>query len=246
MKVEFIIESAVKQGFDEALVEEALIKADDTAIKTFIDELSQARLYKLNGAVIWHLLSVVQSTEGNPSLDILGSLLKLPHVALYDVIDELGQDGSTEALNLIRKALSSQVDFVRKWAAEKIIAVQHKGDVGFALEDEAELVRRIAVNELEKRDDIESLMTALENEDPYVKRTAVWYMGRNQVKDSVELLTELIQHNQDTETMRALIWSLGILRDPWALQYIEPLCQHTEHIIAETAQEAVEKLRRAV
>lgn len=243
MEVDVVIENAIKQGFDSELVHAALVEADMDAIDTFIDELKITGFRKLMRAVIRQLLDVARFSEQAKAIDILEVLLELPHGEVSRVIAELGQIRGERALALIRRAMCSRSRFLRETAAQEIIATYYEGSNEHALQDESELVCHIAAKQLEKVDKVESLIESLENQFASVRRIAAWYMGRRRITEAVKPLIALIQTETDSETLRAAIWSLGVLRDKAALPHIQKLSLHPDSQIAVTVQDALSKFK---
>ena len=112
----------------------------------------------------------------------------------------------------------------------------------FALNDQSEKVRHAAATKLEKEDNHLGLIQALQDPSSAVRCIGAWYMGRRHVSEAVNPLIALVQTEDDEETLRAAIWSLGVLRADAALPAIRELCSHPDLQIAAAAQEAVARL----
>ena len=197
---------------------------------------------------------------------MLNLLVEMPiSICTGVVTKELSRIGDHEVVSLFRKILNSDKQYAREDAALGIVVTQYTEAVQ-ALEDESELVRYMAVDQLdasetvlalndrsemvrhaaaeklEKEENASGLIKALRDESASVRRIAAWYMGRKQVKEAVQPLIELVQVEDDVEALRAAIWSLGVLRDPQAMPFIDKLTRHSDPIIAATAQDSLSRL----
>ncbi len=242
MKIETLVESVVKQGFDEKMVQNALINSDLDAIDELISQLNSSTKNGTRRQVLHHLLDLSTNCDKGKALDVLGASLKLNHHEVVKAVRQLSRLHDKRAITHIRTI------FDTKWkhqAATVFIEAHYHGDAEEALLDETEVVRYSAVKQLERDQNTTALLSTLEDESAVVRRISTWYMGRRQVEEAVEPLIELVQAEEDAETLRGIIWSLGVLRDQRALPYIDALCQHEEPLIAASANEALQKLVKA-
>ena len=101
-------------------------------------------------------------------------------------------------------------------------------------------IRAIARFKLPMINDV--LCKLLDHPAPQVRRVASWQLGRNQ---AVEALPTLVDHLEeiDMETLRGIIWSLGIIGDQRVSRYIEPFTRHLTNDIAYIAEEAIQRIQ---
>ncbi|MEO0564944.1 MAG: HEAT repeat domain-containing protein, partial [Chloroflexota bacterium] len=109
------------------------------------------------------------------------------------------------------------------------------------LDDEYIGVRVVAVRHFEKYHDTSSLIQALYNSAPEVRRIAAWYTGKQRVAESGPSLLQRLYEETDTEALRAIIWSLGVLRLDEAKSVLETMQNHSEPSIRLQAQETLAK-----
>jgi HEAT repeat protein len=173
---------------------------------------------------------------------MLGRALEISHGEVVHIIAELSRIDSEQALALIRRAVRAKRESLRDHAASAIIHVQYGDDAELALQDEEELVRHVAVKQLEKQENATALIAALRNDSTGVRRVAAWYMGRKGVNQATDVLIEQVQGENDIEALRAAIWSLGMLHDTRAVPYLRKLSKHPNRLIATTAQESASRL----
>jgi HEAT repeat protein len=124
-------------------------------------------------------------------------------------------------------------------AAQAIVALEYDRSAQLALHDDSELVRYVAVRQLEKQEHSSILIESLKSTSFRVRQIAAWYMGRKLVKEAVMPLIELSQVETDEETLRAVVWSLGVLRDKRAIPYLHLLRHHKSSLIASSVETAL-------
>jgi HEAT repeat protein len=240
--VEVVIESAVKLGFDSETVHAALIDVDLDSLEDFVHQLNSTRYNSLKREVIKHLVKIAEVSGEEKAFFVLDLALDVSHGEIRRVITSLGKIESEKALVLIRKAIQQGWDELRNHAAEVIINVQYTGNPAQALQDVSEIVRRVAILQLEKHDDTQALIAALENDYAFVRQVSSWYMGRKLVSAAADKLIERLQVEEDIEALRAAIWSLGMLRASRAVVHLESLSQHSNPLIVTTVHDALTRI----
>ncbi len=88
------------------------------------------------------------------------------------------------------------------------------------------------------------LCELLDHPAPQVRRVAAWQLGRNNATESFSVLVEHLDEI-DIETLRGIIWSLGIIGDDRALRQIEPFTKHLSKDIAFIASEAIQRIQQS-
>jgi HEAT repeat protein len=243
--VEVVIESAVKSGFDNEMVHAALIDVDLNALDDFATQLGPTYYNSLKREVIKHLVKLVENTSSEEkAIHLLGCALEVSHPEIDSAITALGKFKNEKAFKLIRKVAVQGWTETNQHAAQVIIDAQYDGSAVRALADDLDVIRRASVLQLEKQNDIQELLGALNNDCVMVRRVAAWYMGRKLVQEAVSPLTLLAQKESDIETLRAAIWSLGVLRNVEALPTMEKLTEHSNPLIKTTAREAMTRIIR--
>jgi len=87
------------------------------------------------------------------------------------------------------------------------------------------------------------LCTLLDHPAPQVRRVVAWQLGRN---EATKAFSSLINHLDeiDIETLRGIIWSLGIIGDSRAVRYLEPFTKHLSNDISFIAKEALQRIKQ--
>lgn len=229
-------------GLDPELVRAALSATDMDAARMALKELKNAnRDPYFVEAFACAILDRAVEQESQHILAVCSILLDLGEAALEAIV-ELSKLGSTEALALIRQALTAHYPELREAAASAVIMVQYREQASQALVDDMENVRVRAATQLEHQNNAVALMQALHNTAIPVRRIAAWYMGRKSVNESAHRLMEMAQVEDDAETLRAAIWSLGMLQIKEALPLIQRLTSHQNPLVATMAQHSIVKL----
>jgi hypothetical protein len=101
-------------------------------------------------------------------------------------------------------------------------------------------IRAIARFKLPMINDV--LCRLLDHPAPQVRRVTAWQLGRNQ---AVEAISTLIDHLDeiDMETLRGMIWSLGIVGNQHVIRHIEPFTRHLKNDIAFISEEAIQRIK---
>lgn len=102
-------------------------------------------------------------------------------------------------------------------------------------------VRAIARFKIPSIDEI--LCALLDHPAPQVRRVAAWQLGRNNATNSYAVLVDHLDEI-DIETLRGIIWSLGIIGDDRAIRQIEPFTRHLSKDIAFIATEAIQRIQQ--
>jgi len=102
-------------------------------------------------------------------------------------------------------------------------------------------VRAIAQFKMPQIDQV--LCDLLDHPAPQVRRVAAWQLGRNNATESFQDLVEHLDEI-DIETLRGIIWSLGIIGDDRALRQIEPFKKHLSKDISFIAKEAIQRIKQ--
>jgi hypothetical protein len=241
---EELIQIAVKHGVAPEIAEAALGALDKDSVLQLVEGLNASPNdpFVLDGFAEF-LLDRVKD-DARKAMVILPILIRLDgEYGPSLVIDTIGRLNTPEALSFVRSQLLEESRrTVREGAVSAILEYQYRGDARQALIDEAELVRIEAAKQLEKSEDDTGLLAALQNECVSVRCIASWYMGRRQVREAVEPSIQLLQTELDTETLRGVIWSLGVLRDKRALAPIQKLSDSENPVIVAAAKEALSRL----
>jgi HEAT repeat protein len=240
---EALIQIAQSQGIDTGIARAALEGLDREAIHTL---LSQMELIPHNQHLIPHCAEEILRTarEQNKVLEIADLLLEKHNHSLSLLADELGKHrGDNNAIAFLRRIIT--LDWAntasRHATASAMIKASYLSNDEAALHDPLEVVRLVAVKELEHRHNTPALIRALGNDLLSVRQVAAWYMGRNKVYEAVEALLKMISVEQDIEALRAAIWSLGVLRIKTTRSQLEPFLQHENALIRKTAQNTLAK-----
>lgn len=240
---EALIQMAQQRGVDIAIAKAALEDADREAIRSLLHQLEFAADSKF---VIPKFIdeALRAAKANNKVLEIADILLEKRSNVLYPLAHELGMYTDEKAVSLLRQitTLSWASEQSRTAGASALIYAAHLADCEDALHDPLELVRTVAVKQLERKQNTPALIRALKNENEVVRSIAAWYMGRNKVYESVDSLCEMASLEKNIEALRAAIWSIGVLRIKTARQHLEPFVQHENTIIRATAKEALDKL----
>ncbi|MAS36475.1 MAG: hypothetical protein CL610_20900 [Anaerolineaceae bacterium] len=208
-----------------------------------------------------------QEVDSFELLSFLLNLLDEIPISSYTriITRELSRTGGQQAIPLFRRMLDSERKYLQSEGAWGIVITQytepvqaladeselvryeavgllHETETVYALNDQSEKVRHAAATKLEKEDNHLGLIQALQDPSSAVRCIGAWYMGRRHVSEAVNPLIALVQTEDDEETLRAAIWSLGVLRADAALPAIRELCSHPDLQIAAAAQEAVARL----
>jgi HEAT repeat protein len=242
MEAERIVENAIKQGFDNYIVRAALLDTNFDALETFIEQLNQSQIEDLRWEVTDHLMSIAETQDAKIAARTLSLVLEISCEESINAISALGKLGTPEAIAFIRRNLTANWREMRELATSTILQVQYDNQHTAALQDHSELVRQMAARRLENEEDADALIQALGNDSISVRRIAAWYMGRRLVKEAVTPLIKLLETENDMETLRAAIWSLGVLRNVQAISHIQALSHHQNLLISVTAQEALTRL----
>ncbi len=219
--------------------------------------------------IVRKIVERVIESEGVDKFQLLSLLLEIP-IFTYEcfvVVDALCSLDDKRVVPLFRTYLGTGSSLAREDIANGVIKVKYPivtlalqdefelvryvtvkrlkpDETILALRDESEKVRLAATKKLEKEENRDGLLQALADDASNVRRIAAWYMGRRQVAEAVEPLIRLVQTEDDTETLRAAVWSLGVLRDARALPYLETLCSHDNQLISDAAIDAISKFGR--
>ena len=238
-----LLDTAIKQGIPSEIAVAALERVDVDSIRQLVGGLNKSSLdpYTLDG-FIWYLMNQVE-TDAEKAIQILPTVLDIDgEGGPYSVVFALGQLGTPEALAFVRIQLESKRRSVRDAAVSTIIQYEYHNDLREALSDEVETVQHEAARQLERREDAVALLEAITHPSFNVRRVAAWYMGRKKVSESVKPLIERLKVESDMETLRAVIWTLGVLRDAQAISALEGFIEHPIGLVGTAARIALSKM----
>ena len=242
MDVEVVIENAVKQRFDSDLVHSALVDGDLGSIKTFVHNLNLTPFYSLQREVVRRLVKMAETRQEDDAIAILRLALGIQHGEAVIAIKPLGNFKSEQAITLLRELIHDSNRYLREATTKALIKTKYQDDALYALSDNQANVRQMAVSRLERQGNTPALIDALSHESESVRRVAAWYMGQKIIREAVQSLIRLVEHENDSETLRAAIWSLGVLKDERAISCIEEKRQHANPQVAQAAQDALNNL----
>jgi HEAT repeat protein len=240
---EALIQIAKERGVDSVIARAAFEELDREAIRIL---LIQIELLPDSKYLIPHCVEELlrMAIQQNRVLEISDLLLEKRNHSLSPLAHELGKYRDDAAIAFLRRIIT--LDWAntdsRHAAASALIKTAYLSNYEHALQDPLDVVRLVAVKELEESHSTPALIRALGNDFPRVRRIAAWYMGRNNVYEAVDALLNLIAVEQDVEALRAAIWSLGVLRVKTTHSQLEPFLQHENALIRKTAQDALAKL----
>jgi HEAT repeat protein len=196
------------------------------------------------------LISILLATEHQRAVDLLVPLVEHENADVRRrVVLTLGSLGDRRALPILRIALYDRNDSVRHAAAYAVIEVAYGGDsaesLRAALADAEAHVRYIAVRSLEFMDASSYMLEAARNDEPRVRRIAVYYVGKARLSAGYDLLIDALQ-DPDDEVCLGAIWSLGQIGNPKVIPALEELVADPSHNVARAAREALLKLGKPV
>lgn len=132
--------------------------------------------------------------------------------------------------------------------ASNTIQTIYNGDLEAAMQDASRMVVATAawriIGGLESARDHMGMWRAFAFPFSDLREHVAWHMGRHHVHDAVEPLIAALRVETDVEAMRAMLWSLGVLRNPVAADAVEVFVEHEHPLIATTAREALAKLQK--
>lgn len=242
-KHEALIVMAVQRSIDRSIAENALNDANRHSVEILLRELQTA---DDSGYILTDFVGEIlhSAHERGNLLDIADLLVDIPHNSLNWLAKVLSDyRANTQAIVLLRRM--TQLEWAnsnkKMYGAVGVFKALYE-QTDTALEDENELVRLAAVRYVEKKHHHETMIKALTNDMPSVRRIAVWYVGRCKVDSAADTLMALLETEDDTEVLRGAIWSLGILKMPEARTKIEGYLQHSHPHVRAAAQQALGKL----
>jgi|GEM_PF-5850205 len=242
-KREALIEMAIQRGASPELVKSAMIDVDRESVLALINQMRIAEDARF--IVHKYLDEIIKRAEESEKLLSIADLfLTLPETNITTLIFYLTKYRDDEAvIDLLRQIMALEwiPEKERQRAAFGIFTIEfNQSDQ--VLNDEALLVRTVAVMYFEAEENTHALLNALNDEESVVRRIAVWYMGRMKIVQSSEKLQELLVIEEDVETLRGVIWSLGVLRAINAKPQIEKMLNHSHPLIRFTAQQTLKSL----
>ncbi|MBZ0277373.1 MAG: HEAT repeat domain-containing protein [Anaerolineae bacterium] len=224
---EVLIQMAIQRDVESTVANAALNDVNRDAIAILISRMQEAD----DSAYIVrkYVDEIMRSAdEQNRLLEIADLLITVPNNSLGSMVQRLSRyDNRQKVIGLLRQivAVNWASERNRMYGAEGIFQVTYNR-TGEALQDENDLVRIVAVRHFEQNHDISSLTQALQNSTPEIRRIAAWYMGQRKVAESSSSLLHSLSVETDTETLRAIIWSVGILKISEAKPELEKLLHH--------------------
>lgn len=234
---EALVEMAIQRGLDADIAYSALNNPERETVSMLFEQMQKASDSFF--IIPKYAEEVIRSTQQNKQLLEIGDLLltiSYPYICFFAL--HLSYYGAhPKAISLLR-----QIAIKHICGAEEIFDVLYdKGKE--ALDDETDLVRVVAVRHFEKIQDTEFLIKALSNDVPQVRVVAAWYMGRKKVSHAIDNLHKLLQHEQDIETLRAVIWSLGVLKAVNVKSELEKFLYHENPLISNQTQETLKHFK---
>lgn len=234
---------AQQRGVEEVVVKAAMDDADTVSARVLLIQIQQVPDGQFLISKYCEQLLRAAKQKGN-LVDFAPILLEIPNDWVAALATAMCEYKDERVIPLLRQIifLSWSSFYTRKTASLYIIRHKYDDDLITALEDSFEFVCKVAITELETQGNTEGMIKALSNRYASVRQPAAWYMGRQEVKAAIEPLIELIRSESDVETLRAAIWSLGVLRANQVLPYLHALSFHTDPLIATTAQESISRI----
>ena len=157
----------------------------------------------------------------------------------------LGASSDRMAAHMLRITLYDRNDLVGKAAAQALIHLLYgppdAASFAAALADSEARVRYYAVRQLEEMQVTDSLIDATYNDDPVVRRIAIWYLGRVPVPHATQALVTAL-HDNDLEVRGGGVYALGNLGDPRAIDWLLPLLDDPEAAVIQLTENALYKL----
>jgi HEAT repeat protein len=244
---ETITATLTELGIDENKLKLGLEGTNVEAVQELfaqIDQLEKDPPYYDGSFVQVILPNVLQQDDSHKLHQIIEFFDLRSDDASFSVIYVLRLLGDEKAIQLLRETITSlsRMSLYAESVAHAIIDTQYKSRPQDALNDKIDLVRRVAIKRLDEEQATEFILPALKNSSTSVRSIATWYMGRQQVKEAIEPLTELIKVEDDVETLRGAIWSLGVLGAKQTLHYLHILERHIDPLISTTAREAINRI----
>lgn len=123
----------------------------------------------------------------------------------------------------------------------------YKGDFEAALNDESPDVAAYAA------DRIASRLIAIGDRAAFIRfftlpyisfSQTAWDVGYKKIYAAVDALMEAAPREQDPETLRAMLWSLSVLRHKPAIGLVRTFLQHEHPLVASMARDALERLTK--
>lgn len=242
---EELLKYAQHRQIDMDLARKAIIELNLDSIKILVTEFGEKIQYFIDVEVVHHILNHLDSCTLEKAVDILEVLIDTPSEADVTAIYELGYYPTPKSIQLLREKLNSHRERLQIPASKAIINAIYNGNPEQALRDESDFVLFTACKQLQEREDRRALITALSSHSTRARRLSAWYMGRRQVEEAIQPLIDRLEIEDDTEALRACIWSLGNLRTMIAKPHLKKCALHDKLLIRQTAIEALSKINRA-
>lgn len=194
--------------------------------------------------IMFHVIDRAVQLGKERAIELLAIFLRKRAFGVVEAVASLGQLEDDRVLPLLYEVLPNAWKSLADIASKYIIHLRYQDQMENAVaEDESDTVRLYAAQQLEAMGATQALINGLQNGSAAVRRLAAWYMGRKRVYQAVHTLIEKIQVEQDDETLRAIIWSLGMLRANLALSYLDRYALHPNAEVARTADQARNRIR---
>jgi len=87
------------------------------------------------------------------------------------------------------------------------------------------------------------LCDLLDHHAVQVRRVAAWQLGRNRATHMTNCLLKQIDNEEDIETLRGIIWSLGHIGDHRTRRRLEPFKDHHSDDVVVIAREAIQRIQ---
>jgi hypothetical protein len=183
------------------------------------------------------------SNSQHDTFAVIAHLLSYNSLSARRYMEWLCEADLARAMPILRECVKEHQSTA---AAEAIIHAFYQLDYETALLDASPLVAAAAahkiVSSLTKKYEQPAIMNALQAHHPIVRAAAAWHIGQKRDLSMVEWLINALSVETDHETQRAMIWALGVLRDPRAVTIIRSFLLHQDALIIQTAEEALKRL----
>ncbi len=242
-----LIEIAKQQGIEPSIIAVAFSENAPEAIEIVFSQIDAAdnAAYLIPKFTEEFLLNPV-----NPDtfVELATILLQRPNHSGPRIAKLLTDLADSRAEELLRQMLDLSWVYPpnRPAAARALISRLYADDAQHALSDQSEFVRLKAAQRCEQEANTEALIHALTDDSAAVRRIAAWYMGRKQVMTAVPTLIFAARQEEDLETLRAIVWSLGILDSSAARSLLNDLISHGNPQIVTAAKEALVRLDQPI
>jgi hypothetical protein len=245
MSIEELLAYEPPLGIHKETILAALYDLDAIALERLIQACLRYMDSYIYEHYVFHITERAKALNNQASLEAMKLILahddnEQGHAMAIWTLSEL--QPLDKVLPILREALNHRYKHTYRPAAIVIFELHYQSKPEAAIMDEHAHVRLFAAEEAERQGADSTILKALHHEDTALRRLAAWYCGRKKLQDTFEGLIQQLKRESDSEALRGMIWSLGVLRKPEAKKELEPFLKHPEVLIVQTVEEALSKL----